>query len=59
MKEEDRMEACKSLQEIETDLVYRLIESYESQDVNNVANALELLHPLVEIHKEMCGQHMK
>ena len=59
MKEEDRLEACESLQEIETDLTYRLIESYQSQDINNVIGALELLRPLVDVHREICGQHMK
>ena len=59
MKEEDRLEACESLQEIETDLTYRLIESYRSHDINNVIDALELLRPLVDIHREICGHNIK
>lgn len=59
MKEEDRLEACESLQEIETDLAYRLIESYRSHDIDNVIDALELLHPLVDIHREICGHNIK
>ncbi len=59
MKEEDRMEACESLQEIETDLTYLLIESYQRQEIDNVRNILELMLPFLDIHKEICGQHMK
>ena len=59
MKEEDRLEACESLQEIETDLTYRLIESYQRQEIDNVRDILELMRPFLDIHKEICGQHMK
>jgi hypothetical protein len=31
MRETDRLGACESLQEIKTDLVYRLIESYNEE----------------------------
>jgi len=59
MKKEDRRKACGSLQEIETDLTYRLIESYQTGDINNVRNILELMRPFIDIHKEICGQHTK
>lgn len=59
MKEEDRLEACESLQEIETDLIYQLIESYQRQDINNVIDALNLLRPLLDINREICGQYTK
>ena len=59
MKEEDRSRACESLQEIETDLTYWLIESYQRKEIDNVIGVLELIRPFLDVHKEICGQHMK
>ena len=59
MKEEDRRRACESLQEIETDLIYQLIESYQRQEINDMIRVLRLVRPFLDIHKEICGQHMK
>jgi len=59
VKEEDILEACKSLQEIETDLTYMLIESYQRREIDDVKDVLELMRPFLEIHKEICGQHTK
>lgn len=59
VKDEDRLEACESLQEIETDLTYLLIESYKRQEIDFVKNILELMRPFLEIHTDICGQHMR
>ncbi len=57
MREEDRLEACKSLQEIETDLTYWLIESYKRKELANVFVILELIRPFLDIHKEICPEN--
>ena len=59
VKEEDRLKACKSLQEIETDLTYLLIESYQRREIDDVRDILELMRPFLDVHKEICGQHTK
>jgi hypothetical protein len=59
MKKEDRIEACKSLQEIEADLTYLLIETYKSGDVDNVLGVLRLLRPFLVVHKEICHENIK
>jgi len=59
VKDEDRLEACESLQEIETDLTYLLIESYKRREIDDVKNILELMRPFLEIHKEICGHNIK
>jgi hypothetical protein len=59
VKEENRLKACESLQEIETDLIYLLIESYQRQEIDNVRNILELMLPFLDVQKEICGHHMK
>jgi hypothetical protein len=57
MKEADRLGACESLQEIKTDLIYRLIESYDEGNDERVFLALELIRPLLEIHKQICPEN--
>jgi len=57
MKEADRRGACESLQEIKTDLIYRLIESYDEGNDERVFLALELIRPLLEIHKQICPEN--
>lgn len=59
MKRKDRREACKVLQEIETDLIFWVIESYKSQDIQGMVNALSLAQPFLEVHKEICSHDMK
>jgi hypothetical protein len=56
VKEADRLGACESLQEIKTDLIYRLIESYNEGNDERVFLALELIRPLLEIHKQICPE---
>lgn len=56
MRKEDRDKACESLQEIETDLTYSLIETYQAGDVNDVLNVLRLLRPFLAIRKEICPE---
>lgn len=59
MKEEDRREACESLQDIETGLTYWLIESYKRREIENVFVILELIRPFHDIHKEICPENMR
>ena len=56
MKKEDRRRACESLQEIETDLTYWLIESYQRKEIDNVIGVLELIRPFLDVHKEICSE---
>ena len=59
MKLEDRLRACESLQEIETDLTYWIIESYERREIDNMVDLLRLMRHFLNIHKEICPPNMK
>ena len=59
MKKEDRRRACESLQEIETDLTYWIVESYQKQEIDDMISVLELMRPFLDINKEICSDNMK
>ena len=59
MKLEDRLRACESLQEIETDLTYWIIESYQGREIDNMVDLLRLMRHFLDIHKEICPPTMK
>ena len=56
MKEEDRSKACEAFQEIETDLVYRVIEAYENKEFGEFAEALEALDLFLGVSSKICAR---
>jgi hypothetical protein len=54
LKEEDQSKACQAFQEIETDLVYRVIETYENKEFEEFAEALEALDLFLEVSRKIC-----
>lgn len=56
MQEIDRERVCESLQEIETDLAFELVEAYKERRLEDFGNAVFLARDLAEFHRILCGQ---
>ncbi len=52
--EKDRDHACKSLEAIETDLVFELIEAYEYRRLDDFASSLLVVRDLIEVRDAVC-----
>jgi len=56
VREEDRERACKAIQEIETDLVYRMIEAYQQNRLDLVEGSLATLSIFLDVSERVCGK---
>ena len=54
MKEEDKIKACEALQEIETDLIYGMIESYREKRLEDFVDTLVMLREFIEVRRKVC-----
>ena len=55
MNEADRRAACGALEEIETDLVFGLIESYRDSRMEEFAEDVETVRSYIEIREKVCS----
>ncbi len=56
MREEDRKRACEVIQEIETDLVYRMTEAYQQDRMDLVEASLTTLGIFLNVSERVCGK---
>ncbi len=54
LQKQDLKRACAALEEIETDLVFELVEAYQERRSEDFGNALTLLKDLVELRRTVC-----
>ncbi len=55
MREEDRKRACEVIQEIETDLVYRMVEAYQQSRPDLFEGSLAALSIFLDVSERVCG----
>jgi len=56
MREEDRKRACEAIQEIETDLLYRMVESYQQNKLDLFEGSLAALGLFLDVSERVCGK---
>jgi hypothetical protein len=56
--EKDLERACKLLDEIETDLVFEVIESYRERRLEEFGDALLLTNYITDLRDKLCGKLM-
>jgi len=56
LREIDRKAACAALGEIETDLVFGLIENYREGRSEDFGTAILVVRYFIEIRKSICGK---
>jgi len=54
VKDADRERACDSIQEIETDLVYRMVEAYQQNRIDLFINSLNMLTNFFAVSEKVC-----
>jgi len=54
--EKDRDHACKSLEAIETDLAFELIEAYEDRRLDDFASSLLVVRDVIAVRKAICRE---
>ena len=52
----DRDHACRSLEAIETDLAFELIDANEDRRVDDFASSLLVVRDLIEVRKAVCRE---
>jgi hypothetical protein len=53
----DRERACKGLEDIETDLIFEIIEAYGERRLEDMAGALLLTLDLMDVRRNLCRRH--
>jgi len=56
VKDEDRKGACEAIQEIETDLVYNMIEAYQQRKMDLFESFLAALSIFLDVSERVCGR---
>ena len=56
MREEDRERACEAIQEIETDLLYRMMEACQQGRLDLFEGSLAALTIFLDVSARVCGK---